>query len=375
LLEMRRTQPAIAQAREVAARADALAYPPVRAEAALVLGRALAADDGLTEAIAELRRAYFVAMSCGHARTQAKAATELVYAVGYLQQNHGQGREWAEHALAIVARIDEGGLIEADAHHSLGVLLDSAGDHTGSLAAYERAYELRKALLPAVHPDLARSLNAIANIQHSLGHFDRSREGHGRALEMRITLYGPDHPAVAGSLNNLSLTLRDMGELEQAKQQLERAVGIVERLSGTHGNGLPRSLTNLAEIERRLGNYPRAREIEERSLAIRRATVGDAHPEVADSILGVARIALAEGQLEQAEVLARDGLARLRRDFAIGHPEIFAATLVLAEVLEAKAEGDEAARLLVGALADSRVEELEAVNLAQARALLERLGR
>jgi tetratricopeptide (TPR) repeat protein/predicted Ser/Thr protein kinase len=373
LIEMH-SEPALERARAIVARADTLDHPPVQAEAALVLGRALATTDALESAVAELRRAYFLAMSCGHARTQAKAAIELVYAVGYLQQKHPQGREWAEHALAIVARVDEGGRIEADARHSLGVLLDSAGDHTGSLAAYQRAYELRQRLLPAIHPDLARSLNALGNLHHSLGDFEQSREHHERALEMRRSLYGPDHPAIAGSLNNLSLALRDLGDLEGAKLALEQAVAIVEDASGPHGNGLARQLTNLADIERRLGHLPRARELEERSLALRRASVGDAHPEVADSIVGLARIALDEGRIEEAETLARDGVARLRRDFAVGHPETFAATLVLALVLEAKGERDEAARVLVGALAESRVEELEAGDLARARAVLDRLA-
>ena len=368
------TTRAVERARALAARAEATDDPPVRAEAALVLGRTLAATDTLPEAVEQLRQAYFLAMSCGHVRTQAEAAIALVYAVGYLQQSHAQGLEWAEHALAIVARFGEGGLIEAEAQHTLGVVLDAVGEHAASLIANQRAFEIRRALLPAIHPDLARSLNALGNLHHTLGQLERAREDHEQALAMRIELFGPDHPILVGSLNNLALALRDLGQLEAAKRALERAVALVERSGGPTHNGLARPLTNLADIERRLHHPARARELAERALTIRRANVGDLHPEVADSIVALAEIAIDEGELERAETLALDGLARLRRDFAPGHPEIFAATLVLASVLEADARPDEAARVLVAALAESRVEELEAADLEGAKALLERVG-
>ncbi|MFV8755220.1 protein kinase domain-containing protein [Nannocystaceae bacterium ST9] len=361
------------RARELAARADELPYPPVQAEAALIAGRALALADLLDEGVARLRQAYFLALTSGHARTQARAATELVYAVGYLQQDHRGGREWAEHALAIVARVDEGGLLEADVQHSLAVLLDAAGDHGAALAANGRAYAIRRRLLPVNHPDLARSLNSMGNLHHSLGQLERARSDHEQALAIRTAIFGPDHPITSGSLNNLALTLRDLGELERARELFEQAVASLER-SGSQGNNLARSLTNLAEVERRLGHLARARELEQRSLALRRASVGDLHPEVADSIVGLARIALAEGELEQAELHARDGVARLTRDFAAGHPETFAANVVLASVLEARGQIDEAARVLAAAFAESRVEELEASDLAEAKALLRRVG-
>jgi serine/threonine protein kinase/tetratricopeptide (TPR) repeat protein len=365
--------PSVERAREVAARADASADPAIAAEAALVLGRTLAAVDDLPASVIQLRRSYFLAMSCGHARTQAEAATALVFVVGYRQQDHAHGQEWAEHALAIVERF-AGTLVEADAVHALGVLRDAAGDPLGSLAAYREAYELRQQLLPSVHPDIARSLHALANVHTNLGEYELARDHQQRALQMRLELFGPDHVVIAGSLNNLALSMRRLGELDEAKQMLERAVAIHESSSGSNRDGLARALTNLADVERLRHDHARARALEERSLAVRRATVGDQHPEVADSMLGLARIARDEGQLEQAEAFARDALARLRRDFAPGHPETFAATVVLASILELRGHRDEAARVLVSALADSSVENLDADDLADARALLDRLG-
>jgi len=334
LLEMRQTEAGLRRARALAEAAKRLGHPPLDAEAALVLGRALAQSDALAAGVGELRRAYFGAVGCGHARVQAKAASELVYTVGYLQQQHAEGAEWAEHGQAIVARVARDGLIEADMHHAIGVLRHSSGDTLGSLAAYTRAYELRVATLPEQHPDLASSLYALGSIAHRLGELDTARDFHERALAMRRSLYGPDHLVPTASLNNLALVLRDQGELEQAKHALEQALAATER-SGAYTN-VARTLTNLADLERRLDALPRARELEERSLALRRAAVGDDHPEVADSIVSLARIARDQGLLDEAEAFARDGVARLERDFASGHPEIAAAQLVLTSVLEAR---------------------------------------
>jgi tetratricopeptide (TPR) repeat protein/predicted Ser/Thr protein kinase len=364
-------RPSPEHARAVAARAEATGDLAIAAEAALALGRTLAAVDELAEAVAALRRAYFSAMSCGHARVQAEAAATLVYVVGYRQQDHAQGLVWAEHALAIASRFD-GGLVEADVLHAVGVVRDAAGDNPGALSAYGEAHELRRRLLPSLHPDLARSLHALANVHGSLGEVALARDYQERALEMRLELFGPNHVVVANSLNNLALSLRELGELDEAKQMLERAVEIYEA-SGRNGDGLARALTNLADVERLRHDYARARALEERSLSVRRASVGDLHPEVADSIVGLARIARDQGELDQAESHARDAIARLRRDFAPGHPEIFAATIVLASILEARGAIEQASRELSSTLAESRVENLDAQDLARARALLNRL--
>jgi eukaryotic-like serine/threonine-protein kinase len=372
LLEVREIEVAITRARASTQAATQLGHAPLEAEAALVLGRALARSDALEAGVDELRRAYFTAVRSGHAHVQAKAAGELVYVVGYLQQQHAQGAEWAEHGQAIVARVDHGGLIEADMQHALGVLRHASGDKLGSLAAYTRAYELRLAILPDQHPDLARSLFSLGSLHHGLGDLASARDFHERALAMRRSLYGPDHLVPTASLNNLALVLRDQGELEQAKAAFELALAALEQAGGATNDGRARVLTNLADIERRLHALDRARELEERSLALRRASVGDDHPEVADSIVGLARIARDRGELEEAEILARDAVARLERDFARGHPETFAATVVLASVLEARGQLELAAELITAGLSESRREQLDRADLREAEALLER---
>jgi eukaryotic-like serine/threonine-protein kinase len=372
LIELGQAQAAITRAREIASLAAQLDHPPLTAEAALVLGRAATLGDAYGIGIEALRRAYFTATTAAHPRIQAEAAIALVYTLGYLQQDHARGREWADHAAAIVARIDEGGLLEADAQHVISVLGEATGDHAGALVAQTRAYEIRRSLLPPVHPDLARSVHLLGLIHHSRGANEQALEYQARAVAMRTELFGPEHPDVAGSLNNLALTQRDLGRYDDAKATLARAVKILSDSPNAHASSLTRSLTNLAAIERELGNLGEARAIEQRSLALRRESVGDQHPEVADSIVGLARIALAEGELDEAEGLARDGVARLERDFAAGHPEIFAATVVLAQVLEARGQLGEGARVLATVLARSRVDELDTRDRREAEALLAR---
>jgi tRNA A-37 threonylcarbamoyl transferase component Bud32/tetratricopeptide (TPR) repeat protein len=372
-VELDRAALAVPSARARLAEAEQLEHPPLVAEARLTLARALLGDDRLEPGIAELRRAYFDAMACGHARVQAEAAGALVYAIGYQRQDHRLGREWGEHALASAARLGDADLIAADIHHALGVLLLAAGDLDGSLAAYTHAYELRKARLLAPHPDLARSLYGLATVSGRLGRNELALELHRESMAMTLALYGPDHSDTAGSHNNIAIILSDLGRLDEAARELELGIAILDAPAGPRLSELPRMLTNLADVERRRGRLARARELEQRSLALRRESVGDAHPEVADSILGLARIELDEGDLDVAAQHARDGLARLRRDFAPGHPEILAAGLVLAEVLAARDARAEARCTLVELLEQTEASNLGPERYAEALALVHRL--
>jgi hypothetical protein len=93
----------------------------------------------------------------------------------------------------------------------------------------------------------------------------------------------------------------------------------------------------------------------------RRATVGDLHLEVAVSIIGLAHIA--RDEIEQAEGCPRRARATSTRLRA--RPP--------ASIPRAAWPADEAVRMLVGALADRTVVNLDASDLEDARTLLDRL--
>ncbi len=359
---------------EFSHRADELEYGPLIAEAHLIYGLALNDTDDLEGGVEHLRRSYFTALKSASWRVQVRAASELVFTIGYLQQDHKLGKEWADHAMAVLDHIGDDGLLKADTYHAYGVLLDASGDDLGAQRAYQTAYEIRDRLLPDPHPDRARSLNSLGNCAHGLGDHESAIRYHRAALAMREKLYGPRHRSSGTSWNNLSLSLRDSGDLAGAREALLKSTEIEERNSGSLNDGLARSVTNLAEVERRLGNYSAAIEQGERALKIRIASVGIDHPEVADTLVVLALAHRDRGDFKRARELAEDALARLQRDFAPDHPLVFNAQVTLALIQESQGETKEASGRVVAALAAARDDHIDPADRTDATQLLARLG-
>jgi tetratricopeptide (TPR) repeat protein len=68
-----------------------------------------------------------------------------------------------------------------------------------------QALELWKQQLGDKHPDVATSLNNLANLYKSQGRFAEAEPLFLQALELSKRLLGQEHPNVAISLNDLAL--------------------------------------------------------------------------------------------------------------------------------------------------------------------------
>jgi tetratricopeptide (TPR) repeat protein len=68
-----------------------------------------------------------------------------------------------------------------------------------------------------------------------MGDLQAARPYYDRALQIREAVLGPTHPDTAQSLNNLGMLLQAQGDLQAARPHLERALQIVElRLGADH---------------------------------------------------------------------------------------------------------------------------------------------
>ncbi|MEM7158581.1 MAG: tetratricopeptide repeat protein [Myxococcota bacterium] len=322
-------------------RAEALAYPPLLAEAQALSGELSSHAGNHEEAAATLSQAYFTALRVHHDDVAAAAAASLTYVVGYRLARPAEGRQWGEHALAMGLRVGEGQLEEARARHNLGVLANSAGDNDAASTHYERAFALRTALLPADHPDLARSLNALGNVHLRRGEYDHALGRYQEALALRERVYGPNHPAVAGVHNNISLVRRRRGDYAGACESLGQAVEIYERALGSKHPHLAQAVDNLG-IALREGGDPVAAEAQyRRALEIRRQALGPEHPDLADSWMGLGRALSDQGRHDEAEPLQRRALALFERSFGPEHLAVGSALVGLGIVQMAR--GDDAA--------------------------------
>jgi len=115
----------------------------------------------------------------------------------------------------------------------------------------------------------------------------RYREAIPRArdlLALREQALGPAHPDVAQSLNDLANLLALMGNAAGARPLLERALQIREQALESAHPDLAQTLNDLARLLMATGDYAGAQPLAERALRIREQALGPAHPDVAQSL-------------------------------------------------------------------------------------------
>ena len=146
----------------------------------------------------------------------------------------------------------------AAAWHDLAVVRHELGDREVALAAAREAAELYRALAAqrpdAFRPDLAMSLNNLANMLSDLGEHEAALAAAREAVELYRALAAQRsdafRPDLATSLNNLALSLSDLGEREAALAAAREAVDIRRALAAQRPDAfrhdLARSLSVLA---------------------------------------------------------------------------------------------------------------------------------
>src|SRR6202521_4695264 len=95
-------------------------------------------------------------------------------------------------------------LVEAEALNKQVIELYRAGKYAEATPLAERALAIREKALGPDHPDVAQSLNNLAELYDNQGRNGETEPLYKRALAIREKALGPDHPLVAQSLNNLA---------------------------------------------------------------------------------------------------------------------------------------------------------------------------
>ena len=103
------------------------------------------------------------------------------------------------------------------------------GDYAKAEPLYQRALAIREKALGPEHPDVARSLNNLANLYHDRGDYAKAEPLYQRALAIREKSLGPEHPDVADSLNSLARLYVAKNDIAQAVTFQSRANAISER--------------------------------------------------------------------------------------------------------------------------------------------------
>ena len=155
----------------------------------------------------------------------------------------------------------------------------SQGNYPSAEPLYKRSLAIREKALGAEHPDVATSLNNLAELYRSQGNYPVAEPLFKRSLAILEKALGADHPNVSASLNNLALLYEAQGNYPAAEPFYKRALEIAKKALGANHPDVSKSLNNLAafywsqeNIDRSITFLQKGLEVQEHNLKLNLAS-------------------------------------------------------------------------------------------------------
>lgn len=212
-------------------------------------------------------------------------------------------------------------LLLVEHFHSLGAIAAALGKAQEAESAHLRARSLHEETLGADHPDVARSLLALAACASAAG----KRADQQRFLHRALTIWGEGpregssiarggwtplyHFDVAKALQTLGSFALKAGRAREAEGLLRRALASWEASLGDDHPSTARTLHSLGVCAYDGGKLAEAGEFYRRALKIRQAKLGPHHPDVAMTLHNLGGCEWKAGRAEEAEALYRQVLS------------------------------------------------------------------
>jgi tetratricopeptide (TPR) repeat protein len=216
---------------------------------------------------------------------------------------------------------------------------------------YQQLVKVCQTLFTGDHPDVANSLNNLANLYHNQGKYSEAEPLYLEALEMRKRLFTGDHPDVATSLNNLAVFYDDQGEYSEAEPLYLDALEMRKQLFTSDHPDVATSLNNLAHFYDNQGKYSEAEPLYFDALEMRKRLFTGDHPDVATSLNNLASLYKSQGKYSKAEPLYLEALEMKKRLFTNDHPAVATSLNNLASLYKSQGKYSEAEPLYFEALA------------------------
>lgn len=302
----------------------------------------------------------------------------------------------------IIMELDDQPLESAAVRNTLANTYLSFSDYDAAERHLRYALETRRSLLRDDHPDVAQSLNDLAELLLlRRERYDEAEACLARALAIRRR-HAPGGEALAATLNNFGLLHKQLARIPQADAAYREALHIRSRLfeearrsrlsrreKAQAANALAQTRNNLAGLLRAEGtrlsasdHRAAARLLEEAEreyaavLALRLAWLDPHHPDVAKALNNYALVLSDRGKPAEAETNFRKALEVLLTAYGPDHEFVARAQRNLADLLRIQGRFQESASLLADAL---RIFEMrlgaENPETARTRDLLDRVAR
>jgi tetratricopeptide (TPR) repeat protein len=319
---------ALALARDTAGSAAKLGYPPLEAEAALSLGRALQQHGDLDEAERTLNDAALASASARHEQALAESLVLLARFVGTMRARPDDAERLVARATPVVAHLGDRKL-SSDLEILRGDLLLDHGKPEAAQTALEAQLPVLEALVGADHPAVAELQHDLFKVAHQLGRNAAARahaEAEIRVLERAMP---PGHIKLYPALTDLAAIEAEVGNLDSAHQLFERAWHLAEKNQGPGGPLVASSLANLAVIVERQGELTGAHDLFEHALQIALVSRGPASPVTAYLELQLGEMDWRAGETGKAIAHLRVAAERREKVFGRRHVDTVEALTVL----------------------------------------------
>lgn len=119
----------------------------------------------------------------------------------------------------------EGAGIEWETLNQEVVKLRRSGQYDRALALAQSVLHVAEQKVGPSHPDVATSLNNLAELYRVQGYYAQAEPLYQRALAITENALGPDHPNVATILGNLATLYYDQGHYAQAEMHYKTRAG------------------------------------------------------------------------------------------------------------------------------------------------------
>jgi tetratricopeptide (TPR) repeat protein len=272
-------------------------------------------------------------------------------------------------------------LVEAAVRQTVGATFRDLGDYAAAESNIRKSLDARQRFLDESDPELAESLDGLAQLLFMRGKPDEAEPLFRQALAIHRRA---DDPAqLVGSLNGLAELLQDRAKSEEAEalfrealdlEQRNPAVGIVEsartqnslaillhatgkledserlfgealqkrRAEGADHPDVASTLYQLALLQKDEGKNADAIRSMSEALEIWRRVLGDDHPYLASGLSTLGAMYRNEGRLAEAEPLLKEAVAIQRRAEAKDDAQLGSALYNLAKLLQSEGKPTEA---------------------------------
>jgi eukaryotic-like serine/threonine-protein kinase len=234
-------------------------------------------------------------------------------------------------------------LVISDVYEKLGMF--DAG-----LSLAEKAYQINIELYGDVHPETARSLNAIGWLHRQNADYELADSLITAALQLRRGIHGSNHPDVARSLNDLAVLKQSRGDYAAADTLLLESITIRQTLANTPNEALGVALSNHAALKYSLGDFEAAESQMKEALAIFLETAGTSDMRTANVMSNLAAILMVRNKMEEAIDYYEQALVVRSGILSPEHPDIASSYAHLGNLYRRTGRLDEAERYLTRAL-------------------------